>query len=115
MTTITRENFTQAMRDSVAERGEDYVYRNDPRFGGSECVYSAHGKPACLIGVAIYKLTGDLVDPDAGSASGVMIDNYGVDDMSLCFAADRAQLAQDTGETWGDALKKYLLELGEDK
>ena len=40
MTTITRENFTAAMEQAVAERGEDYVYPDEWRDGHEACQYA---------------------------------------------------------------------------
>ena len=69
---ITRENFTAAMRAAVAERGEDWVYPERvselaapgwrPK-RGHECVYVLpDGSPACLIGLALYKIDPALVE-----------------------------------------------------
>ena len=115
---ITRENFTAAMRAAVAERGEDFVYPAE----GSElteqgwrsergtCVYVLpDGSPACLIGLALYKIDPGLltyVESQFENASRVM-GRAGVQDGMLLLAADRAQGEQDDGAPWGDALSEY--------
>jgi len=115
---ITRENFTAAMRAAVAERGEDWAYPAE----GSElaeqgwrseegtCVYVLpDGSPACLIGLALYKIDPGLltyVEPQSGNASRVM-GRAGVQDGMLLLAADMAQHRQDAGAPWGEALSEY--------
>lgn len=115
---ITRENFTAAMRAAVAERGEDWVYPEE----GSElaeqgwrseegtCVYVLpDGSPACLIGLALYKIDPGLlthVELQSDDVS-VVMGRAGVRDRLLLLAADRAQTKQDRDEPWGDALKEY--------
>lgn len=115
---ITRENFTAAMRAAVAERGEDFVYpaegselaKQGWRSGEGTCVYVLpDGTPACLIGLALYKIDPDLltyVDFPAQSASRVM-NRAGVRDRVLLLAADTAQNEQDEGASWGESLKEY--------
>ena len=115
---ITRENFTAAMRAAVAERGENWVYLE----GGSElakqgwrseegtCVYVLpDGTPACLIGLALYKIDPGLlthVEFQYDDASRVM-KRAGVQDRTLLRAANMAQYRQDEGAPWGDALSGY--------
>lgn len=116
---ITRENFTAAMRAAVAERGEDFVYPAE----GSElaeqgwreeedqgCVYVLpDGSPACLIGLALYKIDPGLlthVEFQSDIASWVL-GRAGVQDEMLLRAADRAQNEQDEGASWGKALSEY--------
>lgn len=115
---ITRENFTAAMRAAVAERGEDWVYPAE----GSElaeqgwrseegtCVYVLpDGSPACLIGLALYKIDPALVEGLEGvnAVALRLLQHLGVEDVGLYGAAWDAQWAQDLGETWGNALKIY--------
>ena len=116
---ITRENFTAAMRAAVAERGEDWAY---PERGselaeqgwraeeGQECVYVLpDGSPACLIGLALYKIDPALVEGLEGETVSalLLLHRLGVEDVGLCGAAWDAQWAQDLGETWGNALEIY--------
>ena len=116
---ITRENFTAAMRAAVAERGEDWVY---PAEGselaeqgwrseeGQECVYVLpDGSPACLIGLALYKIDPALVEGLEGDVATALrlFQRLGVEDGRLYGAAQDAQDAQDSGVTWGNALKIY--------
>lgn len=115
---ITRENFTAAMRAAVAERGEDFVYpaegselaKQGWRSGEGTCVYVLpDGTPACLIGLALYKIDPGLlthVEFQPDSASRVMI-RAGVQDEMLLLAAAMAQDEQDEGASWGESLKKY--------
>ena len=116
---ITRENFTAAMRAAVAERGEDWVYPAK----GSElagqgwrseeydaCVYVLpDGSPACLIGLALYKIDPALVEGLEGENASAfrLLHRLGVEDGGMCRAARKAQRTQDGGGTWGNALKIY--------
>lgn len=115
---ITRENFTAAMRAAVAERGEDFVYpergselaKQGWRSEQGTCVYVLpDGTPACLIGLALYKIDPGLlthVEFPFDGAGGVM-GRAGVQDEMLLQAADMAQIEQDYGASWGDALSGY--------
>ena len=115
---VTRENFTAAMRAAVAERGEDWVYPAE----GSElaeqgwreeegtCVYVLpDGSPACLIGLALYKIDPALVEGLEGENVTALrlLQRLGVEDGELYWAAQDAQDTQDVGKTWGNALKIY--------
>ena len=115
---ITRENFTAAMRAAVAERGADWVYpaqgselaEQGWRSEGGTCVYALpDGSPACLIGLALYKIDPGLlthVEFQYDDASRVM-GRAGVRDEMLLLAAGGAQTRQDVGVSWGDALSEY--------
>ena len=121
---ITRENFTAAMRAAVAERGEDFVYPAE----GSElaeqgwrseertCVYTLpDGTPACLIGLALYKIDPGLlthVKLQSDNARRVM-NRAGVQDEVLLLSAGMAQIEQDVGVPWGGALSEYERVLSE--
>lgn len=117
---ITEEQFTKAMHEAVAERGEDWVYprktpneqRNDietewrDRFG--VCRYQKpSGEPACIIGLALHKIDPSLV-PDSNTfrSASAVLGALGAPE-SVQFAARRAQAAQDTGRSWGRALAEY--------
>lgn len=132
MTQITVENFTQAMREAVAERGADYVYpavgspeaiagwrgrgyehadgpfsNQDVKPGYGGCKYVLKdGTPACIIGLALYKIDPALL-PKANPSAQAVLDNLGVNDGALLFAAQKAQEAQDKGKTWGVALEVF--------
>ena len=121
---ITRENFTAAMRAAVAERGEDFVYpaqgselaEQGWRSEQGTCVYVLpDGSPACLIGLALYKIDPALVEGLEGEDATALrlLQRLGVEDGRLYWAAQVAQQAQDLGETWGDALKIYELAINE--
>lgn len=58
---ITRESFTKAMRDAVAERGKDYRYDSrkyaDFCYSTAGCHYvTPEGAPDCLIGAVLANL-----------------------------------------------------------
>lgn len=104
---ITEAQFTKAMQEAVAERGEDYVYR--VRVNGS-CVYvDADGSPSCLIGLALSKINPsrlpDYHHPRNSIPALTLLDGIVPD--AVAWAADDAQTIQDTGHTWAEALKAY--------
>lgn len=126
--------FIDAMHEAVAERGEDWVYplpERDPdaRNGivadgwhvpnSTTCVYMTdEGDPACLIGLALYKINPDLVPNYDASSSGDDMDAWSVlvcigEEGSLNLsgrivsAANTAQRAQDDGAPWGEAIRKF--------
>lgn len=113
-TTITRENFTAAMEQAVAERGEDWVYPDEWKSEYGTCLYVVHSPlgsrgAACLIGRAIEIVTGELV-PDEFEEKGadtVLRDCYAVEDDQLRIAARYAQRTQDVFGTWGEALARF--------
>lgn len=120
MTNVTDEEFTEALRAAVEERGEDYSYpegiyegqfdipRDDDYHNGGLCVYQTpDGTPACIIGLALYKIDPELVpDYDLVMSAQKALEDIGVSDR-VRFAAGRAQGVQDGGDTWGHALREY--------
>jgi len=101
---ITVESLTAAMREAVAERGEDWVYPDywrDP-FGG--CQYFRDGEPACLFGLALHKLGYAAEDVQEGVSVGNFLPLTADE---LIGAAEDAQMYQDSGSSWGQALAKY--------
>lgn len=111
MTVITEEQFTQAMRDAVAERGEGYEYNGDPAIlSGPRCSYRhADGQPGCLIGLALDKL--GITDPEETEAPEAL-KPYGLS-KTVRAAAVEAQVEQDLGTSWGQALAIYLEKLAD--
>lgn len=110
---FTKAEFTQAMRDAVAERGEDYIYPKNDKYRSAldgSCVYQTRdGVPACLIGVAADKLGIELPDfEDIQSATNFL---DGLVDSDVAWAAEKAQAHQDEGASWGASLYIYLATL----
>lgn len=107
-TTITRENFTAAIIQAVAERGEDYVYPEDDKIMDA-CQYKTeNGEPSCIIGLALHLIDPILV-PERGSVAGArdILRDIGVTDAALLDAATDAQSVQDNFSPWGYALTAY--------
>lgn len=107
---------------TIGER-VDFVYC--PPGGGDRCLYAYDGGPSCLVGRVLYQLgvsVSDLAAFDAtrkgAGALRNMVFTAGADDgdsddaAALLFTRDAsyvlaaAQIAQDTGETWGAALER---------
>jgi hypothetical protein len=103
---FTEEQFTEAMKAAVAERGEDYVYPH------AQCRYRGDdGAPRCIVGVAVFKLDESLRLEELG-ADGAL---RGIVPDHVRRAAAAAQVEQDgvwneseVRKTWGEALAVYL-------
>lgn len=118
---------TEALEVAVAERGADFVYPEEWMPSGL-CKYQlGDGSAACIVGLAARKIDPEIAMPfDGAPTSNVigralgMVDSdcdngYGEPEgfpFKLRRALDVAQSAQDMGETWGEALKAYYMELG---
>lgn len=111
MQQITREGFTKALQDAVADAGDDYVY---PRENG--CQYVHNGAPSCLIGHALHRMgapikelaTFDSYRPGITASAETALRHLGCPDSRLRCAAEAAQQAQDDGKTWGRARDVFL-------
>lgn len=122
MTTITVRQFTEAMRAAVAERGEDWVYpANDQvaydtgwRNSSGMCQYTTlDGNPGCIIGLVLHKIDPSIVPAyDTWAGATPILRGFGLPD-SVLIAAECAQVAQDNGKNWGEALARYEQELEE--
>lgn len=111
--TITEADFTAAIEKAVADKGADYVY--NPRHDRT-CVYTEDGEPSCIVGTALVNL-GFEPNPkwDTAPRSGVFEDTAADTILPHFFdipgdvvlAARKAQIEQDNGGTWGQALESY--------
>lgn len=100
----------------VVDGNEDFVYHEDPRVG--MCMYVLDDQPSCLVGHALvragwtvkqvagldpvregYTYTGGV---SARELSGTFPEYFTVD---ACLVLATAQSAQDTQNSWGDALE----------
>lgn len=94
---ITDFRVRQTLREIVDEFGADYVY---PK-AGDVCVYFEDGKPDCLVGQVIHRLTPEMPDPEGSvSFSYVEFRKAGYSD-TACAALYVAQQMQDNGDPWG--------------
>ena len=103
---ITEEQFTQAMREAVAERGPEYRSNN--------CMYVNHkNEPSCIIGVALHKcgIELPLLMKFEGLSAGHVMDEITDLPLKVRKAADHAQYYQDNLYPWSQVLKLYLSEL----
>lgn len=95
----------------VVEGNEDFRYEHviDPD-NGSNCVYQVNGEPSCLVGHALVRAgvpMSFLVRMDEEVAAAEVMDAYLDDSVTpgalKVFGA--AQIRQDGGQTWGEALE----------
>lgn len=100
----------------VAEKNPDVVYRDraielsgvDP----GDCEYALNGKPACLVGVALFELGLDIETlKDFDDSYGVIAEVIDAEQGTI-FEVDSPiedisviQSAQDMGTSWGDSIK----------
>lgn len=116
MTTIsiTKPKALAALREAVAAKGADYVYPKP----NNDCVYTYQGQPSCIVGHVLASVgvpletiqemdsAYDIQNTDIVSAyhhtllpAGVKIGPKALE------ALVRAQNAQDTRYSWGEALR----------
>lgn len=115
---LTPERALELLEQVVAEFGEDYIYIKPSVVG---CLYWFDGRPSCLVGQVLHRsglFTDEEIaycDGEVGAGGG----GYGdtpASNLSLRFPGrvysqaaqilGQAQCAQDTGETWGSALRR---------
>lgn len=98
-TEITMEEAVSLLKRAVEEKGEDHIA---PR------VYFdwASGKPVCIVGQILHYLGVEAVPLETGSAYGAIRATF-PDTSSLVKAVlYEAQVEQDSGRTWGTAVKR---------
>jgi len=103
---ITLEEMRGAIKRAVEERGEGFVYEHkpwpdSPNNIGCHYNHPVTGEPDCLIGLAYSYLRPNHRLPSQGSAPYVLQCEATA---SACGYAQIAQIKQDDGETWGEAL-----------
>lgn len=108
---ITYDEAVDLLKLAVEERGADYVYPRSNRDAfDSGCVYFEGTTPSCIVGhVLAYK---DVDGLDLRYANEIGIANLAsfVDNIDLVIdertvsLLEKAQDAQDSGKTWGEAL-----------
>ena len=117
MTDITPEEFVQAVRDTVAEKGREFVYKrpssaDDP--GPASCLYNPTDQypHACLFGTALARLGVEVPSRFEGEGiDTVLTELFGweftPENDQVLQAASRAQSLQDSGHPWGAALDRF--------
>lgn len=112
------EKFTAALEKAVAERGADWVYpadwkgSGDPDYAssGPTCQYVWGDQPGCIIGYTLHELGTELAELRKFEFSGAyQVVSIALPEVSqrVLLAAMEAQMQQDAGKTWGEALEEY--------
>lgn len=115
---VTIEQVTETIRE-IVKGNEDYVYEDAE--GGEYCTYSTpDGAPSCIVGHVINRLAPEKFESIHlsewseegvfGVNFGASIYDYSADEAAnevLQYALRRAQMVQDSGGTWGQALEEY--------
>lgn len=118
---LTIEQVTETIRE-IVKGNEGYVYETQGDSAGtSYCTYSTpRGAPSCIVGHVISRLASEDFEAihktewyDDGtfainlSASGYNYSSDGAINYPLQYALRQAQMVQDSGGTWGQALEAY--------
>lgn len=120
MTTFTEEEVTKVFEDVVLEFGANYKYptqEEHPEYWSDvgTCVYVTNGgEVACVIGQIYHRLgaTTQQLQGNRGSIGKGRDLGFEFPD-NVQRGLSQAQSAQDDGETWGQALDEYKLEVFE--
>ncbi|KAF4408621.1 hypothetical protein [Streptomyces lycii] len=100
---VSDEQVRSVLRTVALERPE-YVYDEQDEDGS--CQYVNNGAPSCLVGHVLHRLgvpLDVLREREGDKALHVARDLLSVSDVTAgCL--NRAQIRQDDGETWGDAI-----------
>lgn len=108
---ITPRSFHAELVRVVERYGADHVYSSP-----HGCRYVIDGKPSCLIGHALWAFSPQWAESgDVGKVSArALIERMPAhlfgspeDRLMVAYAAEGAQVIQDDGGTWGEALDRY--------
>lgn len=107
------EQLSQIMTEIVNEAGRDFVYRNH---NYSNCTYLKDDVPDCLIGRVLFRLGIPLEVLQEMDENIIAISSAEGPDLtglstSACDLLGVAQMKQDQGQNWGDALDTFLYEV----
>lgn len=102
---ISLEEARVIMRSLVLAKGEDYVY---PRANSGSCSYFEEDKPSCIVGhlLAVLGVDSDSVT-EGESAYALVPAHFPATADYVVEGLNEAQRVQDTGSTWGEALKEF--------
>lgn len=126
---MTIEKTIEALKKAVAEKGEDYVYKENEEIGW--CLYSDResGQPSCIVGHVLADLdpeafarvrAWELRSARSAGVSTTIFQRVALPDISpvdrpliLALLGD-VQNQQDDGVAWGPALAESLALIGRD-
>jgi hypothetical protein len=109
---VTEELVIEKLEEIIAEYGADYVYErvSCPENDWTACVYVHHGEPSCLVGHFVSRIGLDVTALDGCTETSYwMADYFRTDQVMFTISAldalREAQIEQDCGKTWGEALE----------
>lgn len=125
--TITMDNVNESLDWLVETYGPDYVYERVPGEGeNGRCRYVHEGQGSCLVGKMFIRLGVDVEDMAAQEGRGAPtvlaalqqegLVQYGetpVDMARIEHLLCVAQMCQDTGKPWGEALQRARANVAE--
>lgn len=100
---LTTGEFLHTLREVVAEKGAGYVYPESEKDDTGSCRYRYEGKPSCIIGHVLDRLGFGVGESWEQTKASFVLRPLGASP-SVQRLADAAQLAQDEGRSWGEAL-----------
>ena len=104
----TDRDFIAALEAAVAERGRNFRY-SDEYPDHTDCWYTVAGEGACIIGLAIQKMTGFPCGADDNTEAASVLAELPDARFTpaLREAANLAQARQDENAPWGEALASF--------
>lgn len=107
---LTRDTAIELLERAVQDRGADFVYRKHDEYN-TACKYEKNDAPSCLVGVVLAMAGAtiwELKRMDQADEPGMDLHWQGLLPVEATNQAidilSAAQLAQDVGHTWGEAL-----------
>lgn len=113
---FTNKEVTDATNKVVNERGHDYVYTTPegwmaPDVDSCKYRFNVDGRitPGCIVGAVVYELDKDMLFSleEGAYVSGQpleVVSRFSVESLQALMSA---QLEQDRGHTWGEALEAF--------
>lgn len=99
---LSYDEALELLNKAVEDKGEDYIYLPPGRDG---CVYFNKGKPSCIVGHVLAAKGVKSTDLNSAyNGSGVTTLDIAEDERASLLLI-QAQLTQDGGEPWGEAVK----------
>lgn len=113
---VTYNQVATLLREIVAEYGPDTTYEQRARALGQThyeqgigCVYRIDGNPACIIGVLLDRLGIEVPHHrNTFQITTFAREVMDIDSLTLSLMSS-VQSAQDSGQSWGEALRKVGL------
>ena len=113
------EKVIASIRKVVAEKGEDYTYPPEEYVSGDVCAYLTYDEdgrptgPSCIVGHVAVDLginMAVLTEKEGVMANGALAFYFS---NTAALALTTAQMKQDSGASWGSALREFERVMGQ--